>query len=219
MQFSRTEFLQIALCSLGSGVPDGVAGSKTHRALSLFTEVCPEAKLDPYQYLETLYSKHAPTLAVLRCTCKHCTGYGNEKNAGVYRAGKPQVEAYYQYEYPGISLLTVWSSIMTRVVFPHYNFTYSSGYRCWNDNSAHGRTSTNHMGKAIDSRPDYDDSKKRQCVTKEVHEWFTTVGGMQIGWSQRNVLSFEPQSIAPTWCHEDCRQFDRKFIERTLVRV
>jgi hypothetical protein len=111
---------------------------------------------------------------------------------------------------------------------------YSAGYRCHDNNAEHldknkkPRTSTNHMGKAIDIL----------IETKENGQWIRhkevaankilcdKVRGIcqdkfkaQIRWKKRDTFSMEPsepdpahknEAIAPDWVHVDVRQFVRE---------
>jgi len=216
----NTTQLQIALCSLGSGVPDGVVGSKTRSAILRFSElmVIDNTEAEVQYKLKAIFDQYAPSFSDVKCKCGNCSGYGNGLHDGEYRDGKHRIEAYYNYEYPGISSLTVWATVLIQAMFEQYDFRYSSGYRCWNDNHSHRRKSTNHMGKALDLRPNYDDPDKRQCVANDVRTFFSQQD-IQIGWARKNALSFEPGSIAPTWIHTDCRCFDRKYINSTIDRI
>ena len=64
-------------------------------------------------------------------------------------------EAIHKYEYPGIHI-----AIFCAVAYINYyakqlhghDMTVTSGYRCHSDNEKKKRTSTNHMGKAIDAK-------------------------------------------------------------------
>jgi len=213
--------LQIRLAAFGAGVPDNYPGKNTTMAIKGFQQHVmgdsnPDGIVGPATELalQQAWDKYKPSLADMDCDCGSCSGFGNGKFKNNYREGKPECEAYYNYEYPGISAVTVWIAVMVQAVFPQYQFRYSSGYRCWNDNNAHGRMSTNHMGKACDLRPHYPESSDRNRIVKEVHKQFDK---MQVGWSKRNVPSFEPVRISPTWIHADVRCFDRKWIESTLT--
>jgi len=215
--------LQVALACLGAGAPDGIMGEKTESAIELFQtrimKTVPTRTLDhntiaALQHVRTLW----PTMDQVKCKCGHCSGFGNGLHLGEYRVNKPNTEAYYQYEYPGISEMILWSHAMLVAAFPTYEWDVSSGYRCHNDNAQHHRSSTNHMGKALDSYVVIPDRTLRQTVCYAIRQEMHTLGAMNIGWDKRNRVSFEPASLAPTWIHNDVRAFDRKWIDATLIK-
>ncbi len=93
----------------------------------------------------------------------------------------------------------------------------NSSYRCWIDNDAHERTSTNHMGKAIDADfalgpgetkledRDRCDSARGMLVEK---------AHFQVGWGATNRKALEPSNIAPTWVHMDVRCYEPKYLAK-----
>ena len=56
----------------------------------------------------------------------------------------------YQYEYPGIHRMLLWSLRALFFFLKEYDFIITSGYRCSVNNEQKGRSSTNHNGKAVD---------------------------------------------------------------------
>jgi hypothetical protein len=44
-------------------------------------------------------------------------------------------------------------------------------------------------------------------------------GNFQIGWSNSNQKSLEPENIAPTWIHMDIRNYESKYLlDRFFVK-
>lgn len=157
----------------------------------------------------------------LKCTCGLCGGFGYSKNQGVYLKGKPQVEAYYQYEYPGIHKAILYSYKACIFYAKRNNFptpVINCGYRCSENNKQHGRTSTNHQGKALDidfpapkvTKEDVIADKSRCDAFREL---MTKFGNFQIAWNTLNQKALEPSSIAPTWIHMDVRCYSQKFLQ------
>lgn len=157
----------------------------------------------------------------LKCTCGKCEGFGFQHNKGVYLKGRPQVEAYYQYEYPGIHKALIYSFKACMLYANKNNYpipVITCGYRCSENNRQHNRTSTNHQGKALDidfptpkvTKEDAIADKKR-CDS--FRNFMTKFGNFQIGWSIPNQKALEPSEIAPTWIHLDVRCYNQKFLQ------
>ena len=106
-----------------------------------------------------------------------------------------------------------------RAVFfylPEHKFVITSGYRCSVSNEQHGRSSTNHHGKAVDfnivprrGEDQREDMTKCEAVRGRIVE--TACG--QIGWNAPNCKALEPSSIAPTWVHYDVRCYEPRYLQ------
>jgi len=151
----------------------------------------------------------------LRCPCGVCGGFGQGRFKRSYRQGKPKIEAYYRYEYPGIHRMLLWAVRALFFYMEEFEFTITSGYRCGVNNEQKGRSSTNHHGKAIDldviGRPGED---KRDDMNRcdMIRGLLVERSSAQIGWSANNRKSLEPANIAPTWVHYDVRSYERKYL-------
>jgi hypothetical protein len=186
--------------------PSGRVDDETFNALFQFEQDFP-VPLDP-----------------LRCPCGRCGGFGQGRFKDEYAPG-PQTEQNYKYEYPGIHKAILHSYrgaafYLERAGFPPP--TVTSGYRCWINNRDKGRTSTNHMGKAIDlDFPLAAGESKRDDVTRcdAGRGVLVELANFQIGWTASNRKALEPANIAPTWIHMDVRNYDRKYLhERFFAR-
>jgi len=181
--------------------PDGIVGQQTFRALQQFIQEYP---ID--------FEK-------LKCSCGSCDGFGNGLHKGEYRTGKPEVERYYLYEYPGIhkAILHTCRAVLfysDRLGFPKPILT--CGYRCHENNRQKGRTSTNHMGKAIDfdfPLKSGDDKRDDRSRCDEFRGRMVEFANFQIGWGAANRKALEPSNIAPTWIHMDVRNYDRDYLK------
>ena len=182
---------------MGDADPDGIVGNKTLAAI------------------DRLAADYPIDFAPLRCPCKVCNGFGQGRYRGEYRAGKPEIEAYHLYEYPGIHRMVLWT---VRALFfhePDLGFVPTSGYRCAERNRQTGRRSTNHHGKAVDIdvplRPGEDKrDDMRRC--DRLRGVLVETAHAQIGWGARNRKSLEPSTIAPTWLHLDVRCYDARYL-------
>ena len=183
---------------MGKSAPAGIADRATLRAIDKFA--------DDYPF----------DFKSLKCPCGECGGFGQGQFKGRYHAGRPRAEAFYRYEYPGIHRMLLWAARAAFLYLPGHRFVITSGYRCSVNNAQHGRSSTNHHGKAIDmdivAKPGEDkgdDMLKcdgaRGCIVETAHA--------QIGWSASNRKALEPSNIAPTWVHYDVRCYEPKYLK------
>ena len=101
--------------------------------------------------------------------------------------------------------------------------TVTSGYRCHSDNEKKRRTSTNHMGKAIDAKipnaPDQIEASKKFYHKFQTSLVESSPNAFQIRWGSANKVSFEPakkekpeEFIATTWIHADVRNYAKEYL-------
>ena len=172
-------------------------------------------------------------LNIMLCSCGKCNGFGNgytdSSIANVYDKKKNIVKGI---EYPGVHRGLIW--IFRAALFYtskkdknlEYSFLMiSSGYRCWHDNKKQkNRTSTNHMGNALDLQFRKGNAKTR-CEGEDVdnlrRDIFVKRLNAQMNWDKKNMPGLEPAKFrngdvgAPKWVHIDVREFDAQYkIER-----
>lgn len=187
---------------MGIAEPDGIVGRNTYNSLDVFA----------HTYL--------PDFVKLKCPCGECNGFGHCNYMGEY-IGDSKEERYYKYEYPGIHKAIIYS--FSALEFYSFNSEFlhrhpfiTSGYRCWIRNRRKGRNSTNHMGKAIDSDyPMKSGEDKRDDINRcnNVRKLLVEKSNFQLGWSEKNKKSLEPESIAPSWIHMDIRNYEKKYLD------
>jgi hypothetical protein len=183
------------------GSPDGVVGPNTIKALNQF------ARDYPVRF------------AKLKCPCGTCEGYGQKRFKKKYRNGRQGVERYHRYEYPGIhkAILNTFRAAQFYLHKAGFDLPYlTSGYRCWINNEQKGRSSTNHMGKALDC--DFQlgaGEDKRDDINRcnSARSILVEKCNFQIGWSGKNQKSLEPSNIAPSWIHMDVRSFASDYLK------
>jgi hypothetical protein len=155
----------------------------------------------------------------LKCPCQECEGFGRGRFKNEYRAGKPEIEAYHQFEYPGIhkAILHSYRAAQFLAQDPDFGAPFlTSGYRCHENNKQKGRKSTNHMGKALDcdfKLKDKEDKRDDGNRCDRFRGLMVEKSNFQIGWNGRNKKSLEPSHIAPTWIHMDVRSFSPKYLD------
>ena len=218
------EELQIRLAGFRGTVPDGQFGPGTEMQVMEFQRSymgirSPSGRADgnTMHAIDALARQYPLDFDALRCTCGECEGFGNGKHKGKYRSGKPRIEAYHRYEYPGIHRMLLWSVRAAFSLFPEEPFVITSGYRCSIHNKQKGRTSTNHHGKAIDfDIPLKADESKQDDMWRcdEIRGVLVERSYAQIGWSANNRKALEPSYIAPTWIHLDVRCYQPKYLKK-----
>lgn len=172
--------------------------------------------------IDAFGAAHPVDFQQLTCKCGVCDGFGRGLFKGKYRGGT-KIEAYHRYEYPGIHRMLLWAyrGAMFHSEAKGWKLTVNSGYRCSEDNRQHGRSSTNHHGKAIDMDILGAPSKmidRERCNT--LRGLLVEKANAQIGWAAGNRKSLEPADIAPTWVHYDVRSYDAKYLaDRYFVKT
>lgn len=216
------EELQIRLSGFRGTFPDGDFGPGTELQVVTFQKdfmkmARPSGIVDSNTLLaiDDFAQQFPIDFNALKCPCQQCSGFGQERFKGKYRSGKPKLEMYYLYEYPGVHRLLLWAARAVFFYAPEYRFTISSGYRCSINNEQKGRKSTNHHGKAIDldiSQPVVD---KRDDMIRcdRIRGLLVEKSAAQIGWNASNRKALEPSNIAPTWVHYDVRCFEREYLQ------
>ncbi|MBQ0944311.1 peptidoglycan-binding protein [Ideonella sp. 4Y16] len=214
--------LQIRLAGFRGTIPDGDFGSGTELQVQKFQQdvmgmASPTRVVDraTFEAIDAFAQKYPIDFKTLRCPCGHCSGFGNGRFRDTYVPGGEGQEQFNHYEYPGIHRLLLWAVRAVYHYLPEHRFSFSSGYRCSVDNQQHGRTTTNHRGKAVDldialkpGESKRDDADKCNAVRGRIVE----LSNAQVGWAARNRKSLEPPDIAPTWVHYDVRQYERAYL-------
>lgn len=209
--------LQLHLAGFRGTVWDGEYGPGTELQVIAFQQdylsVTPTGVADEhvFQGLKRFAQEFPIDFEGLMCPCGECGGFGDNLYRGQYAAGRPPIERFHRYEYPGLHK-AILHSLRAAQFYAWKNglgFPYvTSAYRCWRDNNKRRRTTTNHMGKALDidfpARPDEDKEQDRgRCDV--MRAMLVEKCGFQIGWGAENVKALEPAHIAPTWVHMDVR--------------
>lgn len=217
--------LQLRLAGFRGTLWDGDFGPGTELQVVCFQrdymqQSRPSGKADAatFDALFEVESDYPLPVELVRCPCGRCGGFGQGRFKGQYAAGA-KIEQNYRYEYPGIHKAILHSFrgaafYLERAGFPRP--TINSGYRCSVNNEQKGRTSTNHMGKALDvdfplaagedKRDDANRCDKGRGILVEL-------ANFQIGWTAGNRKALEPASIAPTWIHMDVRNYARRYLQ------
>lgn len=227
--------INIRLSGFGGNVPSDQFTERTEKMVKQFQrdymKVVETGKVcgNVLKAIDEFQSKYIIHFDDIKCKCKKCKGFGNGLYKSVYVKGKPKEEAYHNYEYPGIHRSLVWAlrAIMFYTSVKEKDLGYSvrcisSGYRCWEDNKLHGRSSTNHMGKALDIHFNKKNVRVEELtrIEKIRDKIILPYSNAQIRWKDDNVFSIEPsrksyekEFISTSWIHIDVREFSSKYLE------
>lgn len=226
--------INIRLAGFGGNVPTDEFTDRTEKMVKQFQrdymKVPETGKVcgNVLKAIDEFQNKYIINFDDVKCPCGKCKGFGNGKFSEQKQNSKT-AELYRKYEYPGIHRSLIWAlraaMFYTAVIEKDLKYSVKcifSGYRCHENNKQHKRTSTNHMGKALDIH--FNKNGKRTQVPKEVEEIrqkiFVKHLGNQVRWNDSNKFSLEPgipsykgEFIASTWIHYDVRQFELKYLK------
>lgn len=158
----------------------------------------------------------------MKCPCNHCDGFGGQRTESssvqYFKDGK----SVRGVEYPGMHRALLW--LFRAALFyvadkdkaSGYAFlAVASGYRCWFNNKTHGRTTTNHMGNALDLQFKHGNSNVRctgQNLERLREKIFMNRLGAQMRWGNANQAALEATSDGATsWVHVDVRRYGNAF--------
>lgn len=216
--------LQLRLAGFRGTIWDGIFGTGTKKQVEVFQEEYMGIKKpsgifdnETKKALDSFLVEFGLEFSGLACKCKTCDGFGQGRYKGKYRQNSKE-EKHHRYEYPGIHKAIIFSAITAKFYLQTSKLStviVTSGYRCHVNNTIKGRSTTNHMGKAIDI-----DFKGIKPKTKRDRELCNEGRGLLIrkahfqnGWFAKNRKALEPSSIAPTWIHMDVRMYEAKYLD------
>jgi GH24 family phage-related lysozyme (muramidase)/LysM repeat protein len=172
--------------------------------------------------MDDFKAKHPISWAGMSCPCGLCTGWGHgyTDSAAVGKTHGKKHVPYEGIEHPGMHRAVIWTfraaKFYTEVKDKALGYKFaglSSGYRCWHRNIQTDRTSTNHMGKALDLQFKKDGEIVRHSLLENLKtKVFVNRMGAAPNWTA-NKVSLEPISIAPGWVHCDVREFDPRYLK------
>jgi hypothetical protein len=225
--------LNIRLMGFGGTIPEETFTARTEKAVRQFQqdymEIAPTGKVcgNTLKALDEFCEKYTEQIKNYICLCNgvsrikdKCDGFGKGQFKGEHSDPQHPSEKNHKYEYPGIHRSLLWGVSAAKFYAEKksvYTFDYiSAGYRCWAHNNYKGRTSTNHMGKAVDIH--YKKNGKATSSSADMEKIRTDVfikyNGAQLGWDGANRFSLERTSDgATTWVHVDVRRFDSVYLE------
>lgn len=218
--------MNIRLSGFGGNVPTDEFTDRTETSIKQFQKdymkITPTGKVcgNTLKAIDEFGTKYSYTFSETACPCGTCGGYGDGSNKGEYTK-ETKTEAFHKYEYPGIHRSLFWALkavmfYMEKDASAYSVKSISSGYRCRVDNKNKGRTSTNHMGKALDIH--FNKNGVRTKVVADIEairkDFFVKYLGSQYSWPAANKFSLETTDQgAGTWVHYDVRSFEATYLE------
>ena len=227
--------INIRLAGFGGNVPSEDFTERTEKTVIQFQKDYmkieePSGEVDDKTLtaIDEFGKKFDMNFEQVKCKCGTCTGFGK----GLYSNEKQKdsiKERKRKYEYPGIHRSLFWALKAIQYYlsdkYSSYNLKFgktSSGYRCHKDNSQHNRTSTNHMGKALDLHfYKLNSSNSTEVNCDKIRDLLILKSGAQLRWSGSDKFSLEPSTkdkkgnefLATTWVHIDVREFKKEFLK------
>jgi len=191
------------------GVPMGEVDYNTLKAIDEFSE------------------KYRENVSNYKCKCGSCGGFGKGQYKNQYQSTS-KTEANHKYEYPGMHQSLLWAVSASRFYLTKkLNNEYSirsvnSAYRCWEDNKKNNRSTTNHMGKAVDLHFDKNKNRTHDMDILREKIYCECIGAPKQGGNSKykfgwlpNKFGLEPNkwadggNAANTWIHFDVREFNK----------
>jgi len=215
--------LQMRLAGFLGTVPDGDFGPKTADQVRAFQHdymkmAAPSgiADLATLAAIAAFGAKYPVSFAQLACPCGTCGGFGKGLHKGDYWQ-TPHLEMYHRYEYPGVHKMSLWTyrAAQFYAEAKGWKLRINSGYRCTVDNLNHKRTSTNHLGKAVDMDIVGLAGKADEEACDELRAILQQRANAQIRWLKANTKAMEPGTVgqATNWVHIDVRTYDAKYLD------
>ncbi|WP_228462891.1 glycosyl hydrolase 108 family protein [Chryseobacterium caseinilyticum] len=233
--------INIRLAGFGGNIPTDEFTERTEKMIRQFQKdymkvpetgkVCGNVLLA----IDDFTTKWTENISNYLCLCKNeraitnkCSGFGKGRYNGEY-SNRNHIERYHKYERPGIHRSLLWGVsalkfyLSTQTVYKYYGIT--AGYRCWEHNTLKGRTSTNHMGKAVDlqfsknGRAITGKSQSNVALLVELRDnFFTKYLNSKYQWVDgQNNYSLEPFGLGSgqtwSWIHMDVREFQNTYLD------
>jgi GH24 family phage-related lysozyme (muramidase) len=227
--------MNIRLNGFGGNVPTDEFTDLTEKMIKQFQKdymkIAPTGKVcgNTLKAIDEFGLKFTVNFNQTKCPCGVCSGYGQGKFLEQYNDSGIK-ELVRKYEYPGIHRSLIWALKATMFYLTDQEKglklkvgKISSGYRCHENNKQKGRSSTNHMGKALDVQfyPETGKEDSTEANCDKVRDLMKKYFNAQDRWKVANRIAMEPSTririgkefIATTWVHYDVREFDLAYKE------
>ena len=237
--------INIRLAGFGGNVPTDEFTDRTEKMIKQFQRdymKVEETGIVDMKVIEAIdkFQKEHPIETYFeqaKCQCstlklvkgdKACGGFGLERHSEEKQKKDP-IEMYRKYEYPGLHRTLFWVLRAWKFYLKHFDQRnmeielVESGYRCWSNNRARNRSTTNHMGKALDIHMVYNNPKITVAnLCDDAREVMIKYCNAYYRWYVKNVISLEAgnrvkistdKAIASTWVHFDVRSFELDYLK------
>lgn len=220
--------INIRLAGFGGNVPTTNFTARTANMIRQFQrdymEIQPTGRIcgDTLKAIDEFGDNYTFVWDELKCTCGVCDGFGRGLDSDE-KQDASIAERSRKYEYPGIHRSLLWGFkasmfYLTKKEGGIFSVNkISSGYRCQENNRQRGRSSTNHMGKAIDIHYNKNGTRTRSTPDIETvrSEIFNKCMGAKWDWrAEKNIFYLESTRVgATTWVHVDVREFELPYLK------
>lgn len=179
------------------------------------------------QKIDEFSDEYRENVENYKCKCGKCTGFGSGQFKGEYK-NDDKKEKYHKYEYPGMHQSLLWAVSASRFYLTiKLKNVYRikcvfSAYRCWEDNKVHSRSTTNHMGKAVDLH--FNKNRVRTTAPQDMDDlremiYCDCIGAPKnkkdekcsFGWKENRFGLESLLEGADSWVHLDVREFKTSF--------
>jgi len=233
--------INIRLAGFGGNVPTDEFTDRTEKMIKQFQrdymKVPETGKVcgNVLKAIDEFCNKWVEKISDYTCLCKNvhsitnkCSGFGKGRYNGEYSSSS-KIERFHKYERPGIHRALLWGTSTLRFYLSKqdvYKYLWkTAGYRCWEHNNSVPRTSTNHMGKAVDiqfSKNGITIGGKRQSnlpLLRDINDkFYSKYLNAKYQWvNGKNNFSIEPIGLGTnqtySWIHLDVREFDNEYLD------
>ncbi|TRX36198.1 hypothetical protein FNW52_09235 [Flavobacterium sp. ZT3R18] len=233
--------INIRLAGFGGNVPTDEFTDRTEKMIKQFQrdymKVPETGKVcgNVLKAVDEFCNKWVEKISDYTCLCKNvhsitnkCSGFGKGRYNGEYSSSS-KIERYHKYERPGIHRALLWGTSTLRFYLSKqdvYKYLWkTAGYRCWEHNNSVPRTSTNHMGKAVDiqfSKNGITIGGKRESnlpLLRDINDkFYSKYLNAKYQWvNGKNNFSIEPIGLGTnqtySWIHLDVREFDNEYLD------
>lgn len=226
--------VNIRLAGFGGNVPTDEFTERTEKMIKQFQrdymKVPETGKIcgNVLRAIDEFGNTYSVDINEAKCPCRECEGFGK----GLFSKEKndPKIlEKKRKYEYPGIHRTLIWVEKAVKFYLANQEKDKKlrvgiiySGYRCNANNIKKGRSSTNHMGKALDLHIyGLSNSSNTEASADIVRDLLVKYTKAEYRWGGKNVIALEPSTrnrignefIATTWVHYDVRTFELKYLK------
>lgn len=233
--------VNIRLAGFGGNVPTDEFTDRTEKMIKQFQrdymKVPETGKIcgNVLKAIDEFCNKWSEKISEYTCLCKNvnsitskCSGFGKGRYNGEYSSSS-KIERYHKYERPGIHRSLLWGTSALRFYLSKqdvYKYLWkTAGYRCWEHNNSVPRTSTNHMGKAVDiqfSKNGNTIGGKQESnlpLLREINDkFYSKYLNAKYQWiNGENNFSIEPIGLGTnqtySWIHLDVREFNNEYLD------
>ncbi|PKQ61188.1 hypothetical protein BZG01_19765 [Labilibaculum manganireducens] len=229
--------LNFRLAGFGGMLPTEEFTELTEKGVKQFQadymKITPTGEVDSktLKKIDEFSDKYRENINNYKCNCGICSGFGQGQYKDEYKSTS-KIERHHKYEYPGIHQSLLWAVSASQYYLSEklegeYKInSICSGYRCHENNKQKGRSSTNHMGKAVDLHFNKNGTRTKDVTDMDLlrEKIYCEYAGApknngNFGW-ERNKFGLESSlEGAKTWIHIDVREFKDMLKDEFFIKA